>query len=186
MADQKYEYDRYEVKLSRFMNIQKDFVWCLILFVLFALIGAINVFVYGDDVQFFAAMAVIYLIAVVLKLRSNPGRLEITRTTVNFQRRRALLTLLLMAFIRRRVHVGCDEISKYTENYTVYNIKGMEYLQTPFEKFFSCGHIRIQGDVNTEDGGKEVSSFTIYGLKYFDDISAWMKDFMILSTDEKI
>ncbi len=186
MESKEYEYDRYEVKLSRFMNIQKDYLWCLVWLVLFALIGAINVFVYGENIQFFAAIAVIYLIAVVLKLRSNPRRLEITRTTVNFQRRRALLTVLLMAFIRGRVRVGCDEISQYTENYTVYNIKGMEYLQTPFEKFFSCGHIRIQGDVNTEDGGKEVSSFTIYGVKHFGDISAWMKDFMILSTDEKI
>jgi hypothetical protein len=61
----------------------------------------------------------------------------------------------------------------------------MEYLQTPFEKIFSCGHIYICGDVNTDDGGKEERAFTIYGVKHFDDISAWMKDFMILSADEQ-
>ena len=185
MESKEYEYDRYEVKLSRFMNIQQDFVWCLGWLLFFALLGAVNVFVYGDDIQFFAAIAVIYLIAVVLKLRSNPRRLEITRTTVNFQHRRALLTLLLMAFIRGRVRVGCDEISQYTENYTIYNIKSMEYLKTSFEKIFSCGHIRICGDVNIEGGKKEERTFTIYGVKHFDDISAWMKDFMILSSDRQ-
>ena len=185
MADREYEYDRYEVQLSRLMNIQHDFLWCLVWLVLFALIGAVNVFIYGENIQFFAAIAVIYLIAVVLKLRSHPKRLEITRTTVNFQCRRALLTIFIMVFIRGRVYMGCDEISKYTENYTVYNIKSMEYLQTPFEKFFSCGHIYICGDVNTEGGGKEERTFIIYGVKYFNDISAWMKDFMILSNDEK-
>ena len=186
MADREYEYDRYEVKLSHLMNIQQDFLWCLGWLLLFALIGAVNVFVYGEGVLFFAAIAVIYLIAVVLKLRSHPKRLEITRTTVNFQRRRALLTFFLEAFLRGRVHFGCDEISRYTENYTVYNIKRMEYQQTGFEKFFSCGHIFIQGDVNTEGGGKEERTFIIYGVKYFNDISAWMKDFMILSTGEEI
>ena len=185
MADREYEYDRYEVKLSRLMNIQQDFLWCLGLFLLFTLIGAVNVFVYGENMQFFAAIAVIYLIAVVLKLRSHPKRLEITRTTVNFQRRRALLTLFLEAFLRGRAYFGFDEISRYTETYTVYNIKSMEYQQTAFEKFFSCGHIFIQGDVNTEGGGKEERTFIIYGVKYFNDISAWMKDFMILSNDEK-
>ena len=185
MESKEYEYDRYEVQLSRFMNIQQDFVWCLGWLLFFALLGAVNVFVYGDDIQFFAAIAVIYLTVVILKLRSHPRRLEITRTTVNFQCRHALLTLLLTLFIRGRVRVGCDEISQYTENYTVYNIKNMEYLQTPFEKIFSCGHIRICGDVNIEGGKKEERTFTIYGVKHFDDISAWMKDFMTLSSDRQ-
>ena len=61
----------------------------------------------------------------------------------------------------------------------------MEYLQTPFEKIFSCGHICIRGDVYLEFGKKEERTFTIYGVKHFDDISAWMKDFMILSADEQ-
>lgn len=181
MESKEYEYDRYEVKLSRFMNIQKDFLFCLECFVLLALISAVNIFIYGENIQFFAAMSVIYLVTVVLKLRSNPGRLEITRTTISFQYRRALLTL----FVRGRIYFGCDNAPKYTETYTVYNIKSMEYLQTSFEKIFSCGHIRICGDVNIEGGRKEERFFTICGVKHFDDISAWMKDFMILSSDRQ-
>ena len=34
-------------------------------------------------------------------------------------------------------------------------------------------------------GKKEERMFMIYGVKHFDDISAWMKDFMILSADEQ-
>ena len=181
MSDREYEYDRYEVKLSRFMNIQKDWPWCLMGLGICALVAAVNILVYKEGLQYLAVLSVIYLIAVVLKLRSNPGRVEITRTTVNFQYRRALLTL----FIHGRIYFGGDNAPKYTENYTVYHIKSMEYLQTPFEKIFSCGHIYICGDVNTDGGEKEERAFTIYGVKHFDDISAWMKDFMILSADEQ-
>ena len=72
-----------------------------------------------------------------------------------------------------------------TETFIVHNIKSIEYLQTPFEKIFSCGHICIVGDVYLEFGKKEERTFTIYGVKHFDDISAWMKDFMILSSDRQ-
>ena len=181
MENKEYEYDRYEVKLSRFMNIQKDYWWCLLGLAVCALVAAVNILVYKEEIQYVVLLAVIYLIAVALKLCSNPRRLEITRTTVNFQYRRALLTL----FIHGRIYFGGDNASKYTDTYTVYNIKSMEYMQTPFEKIFSCGHIRIHGDVNTENSGKEERTFTIYGVKHFDDISAWMKDFMILSVDEQ-
>ena len=181
MENKEYEYDRYEVKLDRFMNIQKDYLWCLKGLFLYSLIAAVNILIYDVPIQILYVLSLIYMIAVVLKLRSNPRRLEITRTTINFQYRRALLTL----FIHGRIYFGGDNASKYTDAYTVYNIKSMEYLQTPFEKIFSCGHIRIHGDVNIDGGGKEERAFTIYGVKHFDDISAWMKDFMILSADEE-
>ena len=181
MENKEYEYDRYEVKLNRFMNIQKEWLWCLMSLGVCALVAAVNILIYKEEIQYLAVLSVIYLIVVILKLRSNPGRLEITRTTVNFQYRRALLTL----FIHGRIYFGSDNASKYTDAYTVYNIKSMEYLQTPFEKIFSCGHIRIHGDVNIDGGGKEERAFTIYGVKHFEDISAWMKDFMIPSADEE-
>ena len=182
MESDKHEYDRYEVKLSRFMNIQKDCLWCLKGLLFYSLAAVANILIYDAPIQILAVLSVMYLIAVVLKLRSNPGRLEITRTTVNFQYRRALLTL----FTRGRIYFGGENASKYTDTYTVYHIKNMEYLQTSFEKIFSCGHIRICGDVNIEGGRKEERIFTIYGVKHFDDISAWMKNFMILSAEEKI
>ena len=182
MENREYEYDRYEVKLSRLMNIEKDFWWCLVLLGFYALIAFIAVLVYGPDIQGVIILSCFYLIVVILKLRSNPGRLEITRTTVHFQYRRSLLTL----FTKGRIYYGGENAPKYTDNYTVYNIRSMEYLQTPFEKFFSCGHICLCGDVNLEFGEKEERTFTIYGVKRFDDISAWMKDFMILSSDDRI
>ncbi len=180
MADREYEYDRYEVKLSRFMNIQKDFLWCLGVLGFYALIVSISVSIYGFNAYNIAVSSCFCLIVIMLKLNSNPKRLEMTRTTVSFQYRRALLTL----FIRGRIYFGRDNAPKYTETYTVYHIKSIEYLQTPFEKIFSCGHIRIRGDVNIDCGEKEERVFNIYGVKHFDDISAWMKDFMILSADQ--
>jgi hypothetical protein len=95
MENKEYEYDRYEVKLNRFMNVQKDYWFCLLGLVVCALVAAISILVYKEEIQYLALLAVIYLIAVVLKLCSNPRRLEITRTTVNFQYRYALLTLFV-------------------------------------------------------------------------------------------
>ena len=179
MENKEYEYDRYEVKLNRFMNIQKEWLWCLMSLGVCALVAAVNILIYKEEIQYLAVLSVIYLIVVILKLRSNPGRLEITRTTVQFSRLRIQLG-------HTRIYMIGDSRSKMKETFTVCNIKRIEYLQTPFEKIFSCGHICIRGDVYLEFGKKEERTFTIYGVKHFSDISAWMKDFMILSDDEQI
>ena len=174
MADREYEYDRYEVKLSRLMNIGKDWGFCLRMFASYALFAVYGIFVHGAEAESLAFLAVIFLLIVLLKLFSNPGRLEITRTTVQFSR------LRIQSGRHTRIYMP-----KTKETFTVCNIKRMEYLQTSFEKIFSCGHICIRGDVYLEFGKKEERTFTIYGVKHFDDISAWMKDFMILSVDEQ-
>ena len=137
MADREYENDRYEVNLNRLMNIQKDFGWCLRSLAFYALAAAIDIFVYGGTVQVLVVLACLALIGIVLKLRSNPGRFEITRTTIEFQCRRALLTL----FLRGRIYFGGENSPKYTINYTVCNIKSIEYLQSSFEKIFSSSLI---------------------------------------------
>ena len=179
MADREYEHDRYEVKLSRLMNIGKDWGFCLRIFVPYALFAVYDIFAHSAGAAELAFLAVVFLLIVFLKLFSNPGRLEITRTTVQFSRLRIQLGG------HTRIYMLGDSRSKMKETFTVCNIKRMEYLQTPFEKIFSCGHICIRGDVYLEFGKKEERTFTIYGVKHFDDISAWMKDFMILSNDEK-
>lgn len=173
MADREYEYDRYEVKLSRLMNIGKDWGFCLKILATFALVAVYGIFVHGAETESIAFLAGVFLLIVFLKLFSNPGRLEITRTTVQFSR------------LRIQYRKGRYQIDG-KETFSVCNIKRMEYLQTSFEKFFSCGHICIHGDVYLEFGKKEERTFTIYGVKHFDDISSWMKDFMILSADGQI
>ena len=179
MADREYEYDRYEVKLSRLMNIGKDWGFCLRMFASYALFAVYGIFVHGAKAESLVFLAGVFLLIVFLKLCSNPGRLEITRTTVQFSRLRIQLGG------HTRIYMLGDSRSKMKETFTVCNIKRMEYLQTSFEKIFSCGHICIRGDVYLEFGKKEERTFTIYGVKHFGDISAWMKDFMILSPDDE-
>lgn len=180
MSDREYEYDRYEVKLSRLMNIMKDWGFCLRLFASYALLSVYIILANGVEAADLAFLALVFLLIVFLKLCSNPGRLEITRTTVQFSRLRIQLGG------HTRIYMVGDSRSKMKETFTVCNIKRMEYLQTPFEKMFSCGHICIRGDVYLEFGKKEERTFTLYGVKHFDDISAWMKDFMILSSDDEL
>lgn len=179
MSDREYEYDRYEVKLSRLMNIMKDWKFCLSLFSSYILFAVYGIFVHGAEAESIAFLAVVFLLIVFLKLYSNPGRLEITRTTVQFSR-------FHIEKGKPRVYNLDNPPPKFKETFIVYNVRRVEYLQTPFEKIFSCGHICIVGDVYLEFGKKEERTFTIYGVKHFDDISAWMKDFMILSSREEI
>ena len=56
MSDREYEYDRYEVKLSRFMNIQKEYWWCLRGLLYYVLIAVLSIFVYGEHFSFLAVL----------------------------------------------------------------------------------------------------------------------------------
>lgn len=177
MEEQEYDYGCYEVKLNPLMNVQPDLLWIVLALIGCAGIAAWSVLIHHADARIFIFFACLWALIVTVKLMSHPNRLEITRTTVKFKRRTALLTLL----VRGWISYGIDDSSeKYTETYTVYNIRVMEYLQTPFEKIFSSGHIRVIGDVNFR-GEKETCEFNLYGVKYFADISAWMKDYMRIS-----
>ena len=179
MENREYEYDRYEVKLSRLMNIQKEFGFFLKMLVGYIFVAIINIFAGNEDISFLVLLMCIYIVLVFVFLFRNPGRLEITRTTIQFS------YLNIQFGSRHRVYNLDNPPPKMTETFIVHNIKSIEYLQTPFEKIFSCGHICIVGDVYLEFGKKEERTFTIYGVKDFDDISAWMKDFMILSSDRQ-
>ena len=112
----------------------------------------------------------------IVKLLSNPKHLDVTPDTIKFQYRGALLNLLVTGHIW-----GGEGESRYEKTYTLYNIKSIEYLQSPFDKRFSCGHIRICADVNMGVNGKEQRTFLIYGVKDFESTSAWMKGFIQLS-----
>lgn len=177
MENKEYEYDRYEVKLNRFMNVQKDFGLFLKMLIGYVLMAAINIFAVNEGFSFLILLTCIYIFVGFLILFRNPGRLEITRTTVGF----SCLNIKFSFGFGFRIYAD----NKMKETFVVHSIKSIEYLQTPFEKIFLCGHICIIGDIYLEFGKKEERAFTIYGVKHFDDISAWMKDFMILSADEQ-
>ena len=179
MESNQCEYDRYEVKLSRLMNIQKDFRLFLKMLVGYIFVAVVNIFAGNEDISFFVLLMCIYIVLVFVFLFRNPGRLEITRTTVQFS------YLRIVTGGKHRVYNLDNLPPKFKKTYTVCNIRRMEYLQTPFEKIFSSGHIYMIGDVYLEFGKKEERTFTIYGVKHFNDISAWMKDFMILSSDRQ-
>lgn len=165
----------YEVKLNRFFNIQSTQNIILIAVLLFAyiaytVVNSINnttsaqgnvIFLAGD------------LLIIIVALLSSPKSLDVTPESVKLQYHGALLHFLLTGHIMGG--------GAYGKNYTLYNIKSIQYLQTPLEKIFSCGHIRIFGDVNLSAKIKEQRTFTVYGVKDFKNTSKWMKEYVNIS-----
>ena len=171
----------YEVKLNRIFNIQskQNLIWLTVLFALPILYTIFNIINHTFDWQRILILCCGCLAIMIIKLLSSPKCLDVTHGTVQFQHRSDMLNLLLV----RRIWGSTGNVSKYERTYTLYNIKSIEYLQTPFEKRFSCGHICICGDVNVSETEKKQRTFVIYGVKDFEDTSAWMKDFIKLSVD---
>ena len=175
------DYARYEIKLNRWFNIQakQNLILLAVLLVLeIAYTVFNNISNHGSwqaSVLFCGGCSVIMIAA----LFSNPKRFELTPDTVRFQYHRVLLHLILSG----RVQISSNNPTRYQSAYTIYNIRSIEYLQTPLEKWFSCGHIRICGDVNTNEISPRHRTFTIYGFKDFENTSAWMKEFVQLSDD---
>lgn len=170
------EYTCYEIRLNRFFNIQRIQNLLLLGILLLFSVGnmVINEINHKTDIKENILGCCICLIIMSVKLLSHSSRLEVTPETVKFQYNTALISLLL----RGRIFFLADGESKYTKVYTVYNIKTIEYCRTPFEKIFSCGHIRICGDVSTDDRGKEQREFIIYGVQDFENTSTWMKGYI--------
>ena len=175
------EYACYEVKLNRIFNIQskQNLIWLAVLFTLPILYTIFNIVNHTFDWKGLLIICCGCLAIMVVKLLSNPKCLDVTPDTIKFQYRGALLNLLVTG----RIWGGTGTESKYEKTYTLYNIKSIEYLQSSFEKKFSCGHIRICADVNMGAKGKEQRTFLIYGMKDFENTSAWMKEFVQLSND---
>ena len=170
------EYGHYEVKLNRIFNIQskQNIIWFAVLFALPILYTIFNVAYHTFDWKGLLIFCGGCLIIMIVKLLSNPKCLDVTPDTIKFQYRGALLNLLVTG------HIWGGTGS---ESCTLYNIKSIEYSQSSFEKRFSCGHIRICADVNKGEKGKEERTFFIYGVKDFENTSAWMKGFVQLSKD---
>ena len=175
------EYACYEVKLNRIFNIQskQNLIWITVLFALPILYTIFNIVNHSFDWKGLLIFCCGCSAIMVVKLLSNPKCLDVTSDTIKFQYWGALLNL----FVTGRIWGGTGTESKYEKTYTLYNIKSIEYLQSSFEKKFSCGHIRICADVNIGAKGKEQRTFLIYGMKDFENTSAWMKEFVQLSDE---
>ena len=173
----------YEVKLNRLFNIQtkQNLIW---LAVLMALPIALAIFCYVKGTLDWTKIILFYCLSftvMIIKLLSSPKCLDVTHDTITFTTKSLTSYTLLNLVITGRARVG--SYRKYETTHTLYNIKSIEYLQTPFEKRFSCGHICICGDVNVSETEKEQRSFVIYGVKDFENTSAWMKAFVKLFDD---
>jgi len=179
MEDQ--EYACYEVKLNRVFNIQskQNLIWLSVLSALFIFYIVINLIKGKLELTGSIIFGFACILIMVAKILGSPKFLDVTPDTVKFQYRGALLNLLITGRIRGGSNTG----SKYESTKTLYNIKTIEYRQTSFEKAFCCGHIHICGDINIGLNGKEQRTFIIYGVKDFDNTSAWMKDYIKLSAD---
>jgi len=175
------EYACYEVKLNRIFNVQskQNFIWLAVFGALPIIYTICNVVNHTFDWKELLLFGCGCLAVMTVKLLSHPKCLDVTPNTIQFQHWGALLKLLVMG----RIWGGTGSESKYDKTYTLYNIKSIEYLQLSFEKRFSCGHLRICADVNVGAKGKEQRTFLIYGIKDFENTSAWMKEFVQLSLD---
>lgn len=173
----------YEVKLNRLLNIQtkQNLLW---LAILMAWPIVLSIFCYAKGTLDWTKVILFYcasFIIMMIKLLSSPKCLDVTPDTITFTTKGLSFYMLLNLFVTGRARVG--SYNKYETDHTLYNIKSIEYLQTPFEKRFSCGHICICGDVNVSETAKEQRSFVIYGVKDFENTSAWMKEFVKLAVN---
>ena len=174
----------YEVKLNRLFNIQtkQNLVWLASLTILpaiYAMFGYINGTMSLIKILFLYCLSFSVML---IKLLGDPKCLDVTRDTVKFTINSQGDLLKLLLFVGR-IRRSTFNFSGGAKDCILYNIKSIEYLQTPFEKRFSCGHICICGDVNVSETEKEQRSFVIYGVKDFENTSAWMKDFIKISVD---
>ena len=168
------EIECYEVEIKRFFTVfaPQNLVMLVILCTASIVTCCLNDTLHTFDAILLCAGCALILTA---KLLSAPRCLMVTPETIKFRYATALLTLLTTG----RLRFGED--IRHDKAYTLYHIQSIEYMQSPLEKVFSCGHIRICGDVNAGEKGKEQRSFTIYGITDFQEVSVWMKGFVRLS-----
>ena len=175
------EYACYEVKLNRIFNIQskQNLIWLAVLFALPILYAIFTIVNHTFDWKGLLIFCCGCLAIMIVKLLSNPKCLDVTPDKIKIQYHGALLNILITG----RISVDAESESKHEKAYTLYNIKSIEYLQSSLEKRFSCGHVRICADVNLGAKGKEQRTFLIYGVKDFENTTAWMKEFVQLSNN---
>ena len=174
------DYVCYEVKLNRLfgayakqnlINLAATLILSVVCIIIYLIFGI-------SEILGFLLFCGLDLVIIGIKLLCNPKSFDVTRRTIKFDQRERYW------YASRRYSRSTHQKETYVVTYTMYNIKCIEYLQTPWEKAFSCGHIRILGDINNpENGEKEQRTFTIHGVKDFKNTAEWMKGYIQLSLD---
>ena len=172
------QHNTYYVKLNRFFNIQakKSLICLAVLVAVVVLYVAINLMQNTFDIRGLLITVIGCALIMTAALLSNPKCLTVTPETIKFQYRGAFFNLLTTG----RVKYSSNEDSRYEKTYTLYNIKSIEYFQTPLEKTFSCGHVRICGNVDA--AGEQ--TFVIYGVKDFENTTKWMRSYIDTEADK--
>ena len=167
----------YEVSLNRFFCImEKNTIIYAISLLVFSLIS-VAFYCFSDQVSVTTPIIVSVLCVLILiaQLLSHPKYMDVTPDTVKFQYRKALLKLLTTGHI--------SSLWSYTEEYTIYHITKIDYVQSAFEKAFHVGRVRLTGTVNVSKYGRplvEERTFTLYRVKDFENTAAWMKEYVHL------
>lgn len=178
------EHSSYDIKLNRWMNIQSksNLLLLIILAVLCLFYVVFDLITHEIGPKGLIIFCFGCLLITIVKLLCSPKYLTVTPETIKFQYSGAFLNLLTTG----RVRYSSNEDSRYEKIYNVYNIKTIEYLQSPLEKMFCCGHVRICGDVNVPaaPSPKNEQTFVIYGVRDFDNTAKWMKDYIKTSADK--
>ena len=171
------QHDTYYVKLNRFFNIQarKSLICLVVLVAVVVLYASINLAQNTFELKGLFIIVVGCILIIIATLLSNPKYQTVTPETIKFQYCGAFLNLLTTGHVR----YSSNEDSRYEKTYTVYNIKTIEYLQTPLEKAFSCGHVRICGNVDADSE----QTFVLYGVTDFANTAKWMQSYIKPATD---
>lgn len=169
----------YDIKLNRWMNIQakSNLITLAVLAALCLAYVAVNIITNELDAKGLVIFCFGCALIMVARLLSHPECLTVTPETVKFRYRGTLFNLLTTG----RVRYSSNEDSRYEKTYTVYHIRSIKYLQSPLEKMFSCGHVRICGSVESSDACAQV--FVIYGVKDFENTAKWMKSYIRTAND---
>ena len=177
MDDQ--QYDCYEVEINRFFNILSPSNLIMLIGLVTLSAASIIAYFVSDKVALRDAILTCLgcTVIMIVKIFSSPKCLFVTPNSIKYRYRTALLTMLLHGKIR----FGERNESQYEKSHTLYNIKNIEYFQTPLEKIFSCGHICIHSDATVGGKQEKERTFAVYGITDFDEVSVWMRSFIILS-----
>ena len=179
--------ERYRLNLNRLFNIQtkENLLWTLVVLGISIFLIAREIYKHSLEVHEIVIAACGCVAIILIKLLSTPARLIVSKETIKFEYNTILVLIITELFRRGRVMVDEETAERNNHKCAMYNIKSIEYFQTPFEKVFSCGHIKITGDVSEGPGPKAEDTFVIYGVRDFDNISAWMKEFVKVSNNNE-
>ena len=173
---------QHTVRLNRLLNIQKKqtliVIGVLLLFWAYTIVLTFIEDSYGIKDAIISTLIIAVLITGIIL--GHPKYLKITPDTIRFKSN----TLVFSFLINGRFTVSANDESRYEEAYVLYNIRSIEYLQTPLEKLFSCGHLRVLATTNLRKKSHQ-QDFVIYGVTDFENTADMIRGFVNLKPQEQ-